>query len=219
MRISSLGSFTRLMCAACLVAGVQKANAGEDDGDGAPHIAIADTGTALEVEFEIDFGLDQSGSVPVITLDASVFDSFFGGYRTFPINDTPSPNDDLGFVSEVEGAGEEGGVINGDIVVRLLSSSDNFGARLGSTDLFTDTDIDFELGTSFDTHPIWFAFNPEGDFTSATASFEIFDVSTGSIGSGAGSLGQFDLIVAVPEPTTAGLLAAASLMVIRRRRA
>ena len=191
----------------------------DDDGDGAPHIAVAqeDTGE-LELEFEIGFGLDETTTPPTITLDTSVYDSSFPGYRTFPVNDTPSPNDDLGFVSEVEGSDTEGGAINGDIVVRLLSKDSNFTAFFANSEIFTSADPDFELGNQFDRHPIWVLANAEGDFTPATASFEVFDLNTGSIGGGATSLGQFDITLAVPEPASALLLVGVGGLALMRCR-
>ncbi len=187
--------------------------------DGAPHIAVAQEASGeLELEFEIVFGLDESTTPPTITLDTSVYDSSFPGYRTFPVNSTPSPNDDLGFVSEVEGASEEGGAINGDIVVRMLSKDANFTAFFASSEIFTTADPDYELGNQFDNHPIWVLANAFGDLTPASASFEVFDVNTGAIGSGATSLGQFDITLAVPEPTSLALLAGLSGVALLRRR-
>jgi hypothetical protein len=194
------------------------------EGDGAPHVAIAqELSGDLELEFEVEAGLDESTTPPTLTLDVSAFDSFLGAYRTFAVNSTPSPNDDLGFVSEVEGSGTEGGAINGDIVVRMLQKSSNFEAYLGdptqsANEIFTNASPDLNLGNQFDTHPIWVAANVQGDFTPATGSFEVFDISGGAIGNGAESLGQFDVVLAVPEPTTAGLLAAGGLLALRRRR-
>ena len=48
----------------------------------------------------------------------------------------------------------------------------------------------------------------------ATASFEIFDVA----GGGEVSLGQFDIVLVVPEPASAALLAALAPLALRRRR-
>ena len=49
-------------------------------------------------------GLDETTTPPTLTLDASFFNTrASAGSATIPVNDTPSPNDDLGFVSEVEG--------------------------------------------------------------------------------------------------------------------
>ncbi|MFK7788015.1 MAG: PEP-CTERM sorting domain-containing protein [Phycisphaeraceae bacterium] len=185
--------------------------AGEDDG--APHIAVADTGTELELEFEIEAGLDLTGQVPSITLIAPIFSTTFAGYVTEPLNETPTPNDDLGFVSEFEGP--EGGVFSGDIIVRMLSKDANFATEFSGGLIFTDGAPDLALGTGFDTHPRWILANAEGDLTSASASFEVLDISTGS----EVSLGEFDVTLVVPEPTSGlALLFGAGLIAARRRR-
>jgi len=179
--------------------------------DGAPHIAVVQDGSAFEIEFEVETGLDESGAVPTLTLDASLFS--LGNYQTIPLNDTPSLNDDLGFVSEVEG-GPEGGTLDANIVVRRLSASDNFVAFNGVTPIFTAAATDLALGSAFDLHPTWALTNAIDDLTPATASFEIFDVA----GGGEVSLGQFDIVLVVPEPASAALLAALAPLALRRRR-
>lgn len=197
-----------------------QAFAGEDAGDGAPHIAIAQEESGeLVIEFEVALGLDESTTPPTINLVAPIFDPFFDGFQTVPLTDTGLLNSDLGFVSEVEGQ-EEGGAISGDIVVRLLSRDDNFAAFFDGVEIFTESNPDFVLGNQFDTHPTWTVITPENVLATATASFEVFDVTDGAIGSGAASLGSFNIAVtAVPEPTSAfALLAGAGLLAARRRR-
>ena len=197
---------------ATLLAGAAlPALAQEEEGDGAPHIAIAQDGTELEIEFEVETGLDESGPIPTLTLDASFFS--LGNYQTRPLNDTPSPNDDLGFVSEVEGAGEEGGTIDADIVIRLVSASDNFLAFDGVTQLFDAVGAELALGSAFDLHPTWALTNAIDDFTPATATFDIVNVAGGEA-----TLGQFSLVLTVPEPASAALLALVAPLALRRRR-
>ncbi len=211
--MSKFNFLTAGLMAAPLV--LQPTAALADEGDGAPHLAVVDDAGNLELEFEIDFGLDNTTDPPTINLATLAYDNVLGGYRTFAVNDTPTPNDDLGFVSEVE---DPNGSFSGDIVVRMLSKDANFTTFFESAEIFTLADPDFELGSSFDTHPIWVLSNDEGDFTSASALFEVFDVTLGDIGSGAESLGQFQVNLAVPEPTTAGLLGVAGLTLLARRR-
>ena len=189
----------------------------DTDGDGAPHIAVAQESSGeLELEYEIFAGFDDSTDPPTITLDTSVYDSSFPGFRTFPVNDTPSPNDDLGFVSEVEGASEEGTAINGDIVVRLLSKDDMFSAFFAGDEIWASPGDEVDLGDTFDYHPIWVLSTTDQSFRGSTsASFEVFD----TLGGTNESLGRFDVVLAVPEPTSAALLAGlGGLALIRRRR-
>lgn len=186
-----------------------------------PHVAVAQEESGeLALEFEIEFGLDESTTPPTINLVAPQYSNFFGGYQTLPLTPTAFQNSDLGFVSEVEGAAEEGGAINGDIVIRMLSKDANFQAFIDGGEIFTNATPDFALGNQFDRHPTWIMATPEGSLTTVEASFEVFDITAGAIGSGAESLGQFDVsIAAVPEPGSAlALLAGVGLIAARRRR-
>lgn len=184
-----------------------------DEEDGAPHIAIVDDGTTLTIDFEVEAGFED-GNPPTLTLLAPVYSPTFVGYITEPINDTPAPNDDLGFVSEYVGL-DSNGSFSGDIIVRMLSKDANFAAFESGSLIFTDSATDLALGTNFDTHPRWILANSEGDFTPASASFEVFDVSSGS----EISIGTFDVLLTVPEPGSAiALLVGAGLIAGRRRR-
>jgi hypothetical protein len=215
---AQLRNKTLIAAAACSTLLAGQALAAE--GDGFPHIAVAQETTGeLALEFSITTGLDETTTPPTINLIAPQFSSFFGGYQTIPLTETAFENSDLGFVSEVEGAAEEGGAINGDIVVRMLTKDTNFQAFFEGTELFTTSSPDFLLGNQFDRHPTWVLAGPEGTTDTASASFEVFDVTSGAIGSGAESLGQFDVVLAVPEPSSAlALLAGAGLIAARRRR-
>jgi hypothetical protein len=193
------------------------------EGDGFPHIAVAqELSGELVLEYAIDFGLDTTDpQKPIVNLVAPTFSGFFGGYQTSPLTPTAFPNSDLGFVSEVEGSTEEGGAINGDIVVRMLSKDADFKAFFSGSEIFTGGSPDFELGSAFDTHPTWVLSSTQGDLAAtASASFEVFNVSGGAIGSGnEQSLGTFDVALSVPEPTSGLLvLAGAGLIAARRRR-
>ena len=69
--------------------GVSSPAMADEEGDGFPHIAIAEeAGGELAVEFEIDTGLDLGTTPPTITLVAPSFSAFFGGYQTFPLTPT-----------------------------------------------------------------------------------------------------------------------------------
>ena len=190
----------------------------EEDGDGAPHVAVAQLPDgSLEVEYEIGFGLDETADPPRITLDVSAYDAFAGGFRTFPVNDTPSPNDDLGFVSEIEGSGEEGGALNARIGLRLLSKDANFRAFLGAEEILTGPGDVLDLGFAFDTHPTWVLASGDPAFSgSSDASLELFNRGTGA------SLAAFDVRLdtePIPEPAAAFALAGlGGLTLLRRRR-
>ncbi|MEM6393693.1 MAG: PEP-CTERM sorting domain-containing protein [Planctomycetota bacterium] len=195
---------------------------GDDDGDGLPHIAIAQEGAGtpsdpfeFELEFAVDAGLDESTTPPTLTVVTPDFEP--GGYTSRPLAPGNIPNADLGFVSEIEGVGENV-VIAADIVVQLIEKDANF-AVFQSSEIFVNPLDTLSLGNQFDEHPTWVLANAEGDFTSATALFEVFDVTDGGIGSGAESLGQFRINLVVPEPTSLVLfgLAAPALMLRRRR--
>ena len=214
MKISSTHALTAATLSATFVTPLAVAQE-EPEGDGAPHVAVALDGTELELEFEVSAGLDLSGDTPVLTLDTSAFVPQAGGFTTFPTNSTPSPNDDLGFVSEVEGAAEEGGDLGTDIGVRLLARDSDFRVFLGSQELFTEAAPVFNLGSAFDTHPTWVLESNDPDLVAtSTASFEVFAFDTGEV------IGAFDVQLAtVPEPASAALLAAGGALLLRRRRA
>ena len=146
----------------------------------------------------------------------SNYDPFAGGFVTIPVNDTPSPNDDLGFVSEVEGSGTEGGDIGADIGLRLLSKDADFRVFFGGEEILTDAAPVFSLGSSFDTHPIWLLESNDPDFLgTADGSFELFVQGSNEV------LRSFQVrLDSVPEPATAMVLAGlGGLAMLRHRRA
>ena len=216
-------SFSRFAtCCACTaataagtIAAAPPASA-QEAGDGAPHIAVAQEPTGeFELEFEVSAGFDDSVSPPVLTLDNSAYSTLYGGFRTFPVNDTPSPNDDLGFVSEVEGVEEEGVALSERIGLRRLRADDDFRLFDGVTPILTTDGSTFSLGNAFDFHPVWVLDSADPSFQGTSeGSFELFSEDSPEV------LGAFDVrLNAVPEPTTAVLAGAMGLLLLRRRRA
>ena len=208
-------SAARVALAAAAAAALALPAAANEEGDGAPHVAVAQEPTGeLEVEFEVGFGLDNSVDPPRLTLDTSAYSGLYQGFRTFPVNDTPSPNDDLGFVSEVEGVEEEGAALSESVGLRLLSKDAGFRVFDGTREILTAPGSTFSLGNAFDFHPVWVLSTPDRGFLGASdASLELFSETTGA------TIGAFDVRLAVPEPGTALLLGAAGTLLLRRRRA
>ncbi|BAM02871.1 PEP-CTERM sorting domain-containing protein [Phycisphaera mikurensis] len=188
--------------------------AADGEGDGAPHVAVAQELTGeLEIEYEVDAGLDESVTPVRLTLDTSAYSTLYAGFRTFPVNDTPSPNDDLGFVSEVEGVDEEGAALSESIGLRLLSKDADFAIFDGTTEILASPNATFSLGNAFDFHPVWvLRTQDQGFLGTSDASLEVFSEATGD------SIGTFDVRLAVPEPTTAALFGIAGTLLLRRRR-
>ena len=210
-------------CAACTTAAAAgtlvaapPASGQEEEGDGAPHVAVVQEPTGeLEIELEVSAGLDTSADPTRLTLDNSAYSTLYGGFRTFPVNDTPSPNDDLGFVSEVEGVDEEGAALSESIGLRLLSKDADFRVFDGVTEILTAPGATFSLGNAFDFHPVWVLDSTDPSFLSTSdGSFELFSEDTTEV------IGAFDVrLNTIPEPASAALLAAGGLLLVGRRRA
>lgn len=230
MTLSDPRNLSLLLASAVLATASPAFAQSGEEGDGAPHIAVAqeDDGS-LVLEFEVDAGLNLSTALPTITLDVNL-DSFLSDpttgtfiFRSAPLGDRPdpfaplAPNEDLGFVSEVEGALEEGAALNVGVSVRLLSSDEGFSATSGGEDIFTSANgFVFDLGNAFDVHPTYQLTADSADFTgSVSASFEVFETASGAV------IGGYNLVLdtqPIPEPTTAVLAGAMGLLVLRRRR-
>lgn len=192
----------------------------DGDGDGLPHIAVAQEGAGtpqdpfdFELEFKVFAGFADTDP-PTLTVITPDFEP--GGYVSRPFDPDDIPNADLGFVSEIEGVGENV-VIQADIVVQLIEKDPNFRVTL-TDEIFATNGSTLDLGNQFDEHPQWVLANSEGDFTPATALFEVFNTNEGSVGSPDASLGQFRIVLAVPEPTSLTLIGLSGLAMLGRRR-
>ena len=177
----------------------------EDLEDDAPHVTVVrNAAGALELEFEVaPFSLSQNeDGIDVLTLDVSDF-ATNNLYGTIPVNTTPSPNDDLGFVAEFEPDTED------NITVQRLDASLNFAATLNGQ-IFANNGDQLPLGTGFDDHPTWLLTNDIDDLTPGFASFEVFNGTT--------SIGRFDLNLVVPEPASAALVLIPGLAALATRR-
>ncbi|MEO1236916.1 MAG: PEP-CTERM sorting domain-containing protein [Planctomycetota bacterium] len=211
-----------LACAGgvCLAAGPASADEDDEEGPGVPHIVVLGDGGTLELEFELVPAEDIAG-VPTVTVFTPNFNPLPdpGEFTSNPLGGLADGflNDDNGFESEEP-------LVGADITVTLTGitsgSEGDFFITLGD-EFITSIGDAFALGEAFDDHPTFGLFSDDPSFTGSVGlTFDVTDAN--GIFSGTETFG---LIISadpadavVPEPTTAGLLAASALLAFRRRR-
>jgi hypothetical protein len=209
-----------LACVGGLTAATSPAFAGEDDEEaaGVPHIVVLGDGGSLELEFE-QVPAVEVGGVPTVTVFTPNFNALAGEYTSNPLGGLADGflNDDNGFESEQPLTGAN---ITATLTGITAGSEGDFFIVLG-TDSITAIGQAFALGESFDDHPTFGLFSSDPSFTGSVGlTFDVTDANDVFAGTE-----TFGLIISadpndavVPEPTTAGLLAAGALLTLRRRR-